>query len=387
MTYSQPTTGQVRISGRTGSGPGVPQVKLPSSTPMSPNGAYLDNRNPDRAYNSKIQATEALTGFIKKLVGDQDSGLTKLVTEKIQDDAKKAVGDILADTDINDVPVREQDRFRQLSPYAKSLFEAEQAKTAVLGYAGALNASTQLRPLLKQDSTNDPELQAQQALAWKNVQAEAAEASGVSALAPNFRLQYNAEIQQANSIVAGTFREARAKNYTAKLKSIASNKLASKLATYGANIAKYETTADAVEALRKGIQIDVDAYGVMYTSQGLAEIIGNGINSYLPNLLESDQRSLVLANLKQVMATEVKLRDGQNLWDVANEQGKSLRMILTENIRTASDLSDQSYVGKLELQAWETIEQTGNLSDALGLLRSAGANLSDPKNMELLCGP
>ena len=105
---------------------------------MSPNGVYLDNRDPDRAYNSRIKETEALTGFIKKLVGDQDSGLTKLVTEKIQSDAQKAVGEIVADTDINDVPVREQDRYRQLSPYAKSLYEAEEAKTAVLGITPAL---------------------------------------------------------------------------------------------------------------------------------------------------------------------------------------------------------------------------------------------------------
>ena len=99
----------------------------------------------------------------------------------------------------------------------------------------------------------------------------------------------------------------------------------------------------AVEALRGLIQVDVDAYGGMYTSKGLAEIVGNGINRVLPQLLENKAtRSLVLANLKQVTGTEVKLRDGQNLWDVANEQGKSLRMILQENIRTSSDLSDQS---------------------------------------------
>ena len=87
---------------------------------MSPNGKYMDERNPDRAYQSKIQATEALTGFIKNLVGDSDSGLTKLVTEKIQSDAQKAVGEILNDTDVNDVLVREQDRFRQLSPMPRA---------------------------------------------------------------------------------------------------------------------------------------------------------------------------------------------------------------------------------------------------------------------------
>ena len=192
---------------------------------MSQQGAYLDNRNPDRAYQSKIAQTEALTGFIKKLVGDQDSGLTKLVTEKIQSDAQKAVGEIIKDADINDVPVREQDRFRQLSPYAKSLYFAEEAKTAVMNYPGALNAATTLRPLLQQDSTDNPELQAQQAIAWKQVQADAADASGLSTISPGLRLQYNQQVQQANAIVSGTFRQNRAKDYTDKQKSIASNGL------------------------------------------------------------------------------------------------------------------------------------------------------------------
>ena len=351
---------------------------------MSPNGKYMDERNPDRAYQSKIQATEALTGFIKNLVGDSDSGLTKLVTEKIQSDAQKAVGEILNDTDVNDVPVREQDRFRQLSPYAKSLYEAEEAKAAVLEYPGALNAKTALRPLLQQDATDNPELQAQQAIAWKQVQADAADASGLSTISPGLRLQYNQQIQQANAIVSGTFRQNRAKDYTNKQKSIASNGLASELTKYGEGIGQYEDSAQQLEALRGLIQKGTDMYGSIYTSKDLAEIVGNGINRFLPQLLENKAtRSLVLANLKQLTSTEVKLRDGQNLWDVANAQGKSLRMILQDNIRMSSDLSDQRYAGELTLQAFEDLE-AGNLNEGLARLRSAGANLSDPKNLQMI---
>ena len=385
MTYSQPTTGRVNVSGRTGSGPGAPRIDLPSSTPMSPHGTYLDKRNPDRAYQSKIAETEALTGFIKKLVGDQDSGLTKLVTEKIQSDAQKAVGEIINETDINDVPVRDQDRFRQLSPYAKTLYEAEEAKTAVMNYPGALNAATTLRPLLQQDATNNPELQAQQAVAWRQVQAEAAEKSGLSALSPGYRLQYNENIQNTNSIVSGTFRQNRAKDYTNKQKSIASNGLASQLAKFGEGVGQYPDSAQQLEALRGLIQAGTDEYGSIYTSKDLAEIVGNGINRYLPQLLENKAtRSLVLANLRQLTNTEVKLRDGQNLWDVANAEGKSLRMILQENIKISSDLSDQRYIGELELKAWTMLEETGNLTDAVGLLRSAGVNLANRKNMAAL---
>ena len=351
---------------------------------MSPNGAYLDNRDPDRAYNSRIKETEALTGFIKKLVGDQDSGLTKLVTEKIQSDAQKAVGEIVNDTDINDVPVREQDRYRQLSPYAKSLYEAEEAKTAVLNYSGALNAGVTLRPLLQQDSTDNPELQAEQAIAWKQVQAEAAEASGLAAVSPGLRLQYNQQVQQTNAIVSGTFRQNRAKDYTNKQKSIASNGLASQLTKYGDEIGRYETTGEQLEALRGLIQVGVDAYGGIYTSKDLAEIVGNGINRVLPQLLENKAtRSLVLANLRELTGTEVKLRDGQNLWDITNSQGKSLRMILQDNIRISSDLSDQRYAGELTLQAFQDLE-AGNLNEGLARLRSAGANLTDPKNLQMI---
>ena len=351
---------------------------------MSPNGAYMDNRNPSRAYNSRIKETEALTGFIKNLIGDQDSGLTKLVTEKIQSDAQKAVGEIINDTDINDVPVRQQDRYRQLSPYAKSLYEVEEAKGAVLNYQGELNAKASLRPLLQQDSTDDPDLQAEQAIAWKQVQAEAAEASGLAAVSPGLRLQYNEPIQRANAIVSGSFRQNRAKDYTNKQKSIASNGLASQLTKYGEEIGQYQTTGEQLEALRGLIQVGVDAYGGIYSSQDLAGIVGTGINRYLPQLLEnSETRSLVLANLKQLTSTEVKLRDGQNLWDVADSQGKSLRMILQENIKISSDLSDQRYAGELELQAFEALE-AGDLNEGLARLRSAGANLADPKNLQMI---
>ena len=53
-----------------------------------------------------LKRLRLLLGLSPSLVGDQDSGLTKLVTEKIQSDAQKAVGVIVNDTDINDVPVR-----------------------------------------------------------------------------------------------------------------------------------------------------------------------------------------------------------------------------------------------------------------------------------------
>ena len=128
----------------------------------------------------------------------------------------------------------------------------------------------------------------------------------------------------------------------------------------------------------------MDAYGGIYTSKDLAEIVGNGINRVLPQLLENEAtRSLVLANLRELTGTEVKLRDGQNLWDITNSQGKSLRMILQDNIRISSDLSDQRYAGELTLQAFQDLE-AGNLNEGLARLRSAGANLTDPKNLQMI---
>ena len=91
--------------------------------------------------------------------------------------------------------------------------------------------------LLQQDSTDNPELQAEQAIAWKHVQAEAAEASGGGCLLTCGCNTTN-RFSRPTPLSLAPFVRTRAKDYTNKQKSIASNKLASQLTKYGDEIRK-----------------------------------------------------------------------------------------------------------------------------------------------------
>ena len=206
MTYSQPTTSSVSISSRTGSGPGGRAIKLPSSTPMSPNGAYLDNRDPDRAYNSRIKETEALTGFIKKLVEGPGQWPHQAGHRRSSPMPRK----LLARSSMTQTSMMSrsrQDRYRQLSPMPSLCMRQRRQRLLRTSVPGALNAGVTLRPLLQQDSADNPELQAEQGNCLEAGSGRGSEASGLAAVSPGLRLQYNQQVQQTNAIVSGTFRQ------------------------------------------------------------------------------------------------------------------------------------------------------------------------------------
>ena len=70
-----------------------------------------------------------------------------------------------------------------------------------------------------------------------------------------------------------------------------------------------------------------------YPTALVSDLMGRAIVEQLPDLIQSaDERNLTLADLKALTSQEI-LVNGENIWDVANQQGKSLRLRLNEAIQ------------------------------------------------------
>ena len=179
---------------------------------MSQHGAVLDYRSPERAYNSRIKAVEDITGFISSLVGDKNSGITKIVTENLQADAKRQAGEFMAEQEVTDVPLQEQPRWRELNPRAQDEVRALMAQRSTRLAGEIYNAEVASRPILLQPSEGNPELEARQAKARAEAMAIAREKSGFGAVSPYLQMQNGPQLMQYTTAVDGQVYRLRAKN-------------------------------------------------------------------------------------------------------------------------------------------------------------------------------
>ena len=179
---------------------------------MSQAGAYLDFRNPDRAYQSRIKAVEEITGFIDSIIGDKNSGLTKIVTQNLQADAKRQAGEFLAEQKVQDVPLQEQPRWRELNPRARDEVMALEAQRSTRLAGEIYNAEVASRPILLQPSEGNPELEARQAKARAEALAIAREKSGFGAISPGLQMVNGPQLMQYTAAVDGAIYKGRAKN-------------------------------------------------------------------------------------------------------------------------------------------------------------------------------
>ena len=350
---------------------------------MSPNGAYLDNRNPDRAYNSRIQETEALTGFIKKLVGDESSGLTKLLTENLQADAKRQAGEFLTEQKVEDVPLQQQPRWRELNPRAQAEVQALEAQRVTRLTGEIYNAEVASRPILLQPSEGDSELQERQATARAEALAIAREKSGFSAVTPYLQMVNGPQLGQYTAAVDGAIYKGRAKNADEQRQAKDVNLISSQIEAFESDSAVYESSSDRVAALKKVLQGQADRLSQDYPTALVSNLMGRAIAEQLPDLIQSaDERNLTLADLKALTSQEI-LVNGENIWDVANQQGKSLRLRLNEAVQAASADRDSRIVGLATQKALVQV-QAGDVDGAIDTITSSGLSVSDPANVKLI---
>ena len=382
-SYSRPTTRQVDYSGRVGAGPGGPKISLPSSTPMSAAGAYLDNRNPERAYNSRIQQTAEITNFIGTLIGDKNSGLTKLITEQVQADAKTKAGEFMAEQRIEDVPLMDQPRWRELNPMVrKDVLKLEGQRSAAM--AGTIyNAEIASRPILQQPSEGNPELQQQQATARAEAMAIARERSGYGALPGYTQLESAPALLEVTTNVDGQIYAVRAKNADAALQRTEVNRVSSAIQRFEDNSAQFESTNDKVAALRQLIQAEATSLAERYPTADVADLLTRAIAEQLPGIIDgNDELNLTLADLKALSTQEI-IVNGENIWDIEGKKGKSLRLRLSEEIQRAGNLRDQRTVGLAAQQALIQ-SQAGDIDGAIDTITAAGLDVSNPANVKMI---
>ena len=349
---------------------------------MSPNGEVIDKRNPDRAYQSKMQATEALTGFIKNLIGDSDSGLTQLVTEKIQSDAKAAAGAFIAEQGIESVPEENQPRWRELNPLAQGYVQQQRAQYATRMTYELYNAETTANPILTQPSEGNPELQALQAEARAKALATAREKSGLSTVSPYLQMQNAQQLTQYTAAVDGAVYRQRSKNADEQRQNEEVNKLSSDIEEFESNAAIYGSTNERVAALRGLLEKKVQVLGGFYTSKQISQMVGRAIAEQLPGIIQGkDDLNLTLADL-QALTTQEILVNGENIWDAQGPKGKSLRLRINEAVEAAGDQRDSRIVGLATQEAIRLIE-AGDGQAAIDAIVSSGLDVN-PENAGLI---
>ena len=382
MTYSQPTTRKVNVTGRTGSGPGVPAIELPSVTPMSPNGKLIDERNPGLLYESKVKEGEALINFITTLVGDKDSGLLGMATQNLQAEAKSQAGAFIAEQGIDAVSDENQPRWRELNPRAQSYAQVQQAQYAT-SLAGQLyNAEVTANPILTQPSEGNPELQAQQAQVRAQALATAREKSGFSAVTPYLQMQNASALMQVTAAVDGQAYKARAVNADQQRQTEAVNEISSEIEGFEGTAGIFGSTNERVSGLRALLEKKAQELAQFYPTKTISQILSRAIAEQLPGIIQSkDEVNLTLADLK-ALATQEILVNGENIWDALGPKGKSLRLRLNEAVEEAGNQRDSRIVGLATQEAIRLIGANEGQA-AIDVIVSSGLDVG-PENVGLI---
>ena len=110
-----------------------------------------------------------------------------------------------------------------------------------------------------------------------------------------------------------------------------------------------------------------------YPTAQVSDLMGRAIAEQLPDIIQSaDERNLSLADLKALTSQEI-IVNGENIWDVANQQGKSLRLRLKEAIQAAGK-NDGRVVGMATQRALVQAKN-GDIDGAIDTITSAGLSV------------
>ena len=343
----------------------------------------MDNRDPSKAYNSRIKEIESITGFVSSLIGDKNSGLTKLVTENLQAEAKAQAGAFIADQKIQDVPLTEQPRWRELNPRARDEVLRLEGQRSTLLAGQIYNAEISSRPILFEPSEGNPELEARQATARAEAMAAARDKSGFGALPPGLQMENAPLLMQVTYQTDGAIYKGRAANADQQRQATDVNLISSAIEKFESVSAAYESPEVRRGQLRLILQGQADRLSRDYPTAQVSNLLSRAIAEQLPGLIESaDDRNLALSDLKALTSQEI-LVNGENIWDVADDKGKSLRLRLNEAIQAAGGQRDSRIVGLATQEALE-LSQKGDVDGAIDTIISAGLNVSDPANVKLI---
>ena len=240
-----------------------------------------------------------ITGFISSLVGDKNSGITKIVTENLQPTPSvRPVSSWLIKRSL-DVPLQEQPRWRELNPRAQDEVRALMAQRSTRLAGEIYNAEVASRPILLQPSEGNPELQARQAKARAEAMAIAREKSGFGAVSPYLQMQNGPQLMQYTAAVDGAIYKGRAKNADDQRQATDVNLISSAVEKFESDGAVYESASDRVAALKQILQEQAERLSRDYPTALVSDLMGRALAEQLPDIIQSaDERNLTLADLK-----------------------------------------------------------------------------------------